>query len=146
MKKVYFGKRAYNKIQAAIAASGFCYEIGGVLLGYRFLNFWYIKDATIPEGGDVRSKIGFHMDSKTVKKAIVKIQKNSWIPIRTLGLWHSHICDIRTFSYQDRKTNQAWAHLMNGIVSVIITPKGKKDLRFNIYEIRKKENEWRKTL
>ena len=130
--------------QTAVKKAGNKYEVGGVLLGHRLQNSYCIIDATVPTGEEYASYCSFEIDGERETEKANRIIDSYCIQPKPIGLWHSHITRIETFSYQDRLTNQVFAEAYNDVASLIVLPDVRMDAKNIIpYSISPEGNESR---
>lgn len=120
-RRVLVSGKAYRKISACVTRAGRSYETGGVLMGYKVLDTYYIVDVTTPALTKNRSMISFVLDGSEHTRKSAKIISKYLIKPQVLGIWHSHICDIDRFSEQDRRSNTILARSLGEALSMIVT-------------------------
>lgn len=114
-------KDAYQRIKNSIKKAENKYEVGGVLLGHRIINLYFVVAVTVPTRCDTRSMVSFVLDGKEHTEHVQRIIQNFRIKPSVLGVWHSHICDIAAFSEQDRQSNRRLAAVLGGTLSMIVS-------------------------
>ncbi len=94
-------------------------ETGGVFIGYRDKDEWYIVETTF-SGPDAEHKSAFFQyDYKYTEYEIDRLKDIYNTDLYILGLWHSHVTSS-DFSFADDKTNEAFARLNEfGAISAI---------------------------
>lgn len=98
------------------------FEIGGVLVGYRFWKFNFVVAATVSDAGENGSKVFFLLDGVEHTEKVNEIAESGFIwPPSVLGIWHSHICDGHNFSQQDKISNRVFAKTFGGALSMLVT-------------------------
>lgn len=95
-------------------------EAGGLLLGYRFLNFFFVTAITATNDAE-SSSVSFVLNSKEHIEQAKKIVRKYLFKPLLLGVWHSHVCNITKFSTQDQKSNLSLASQIGSIISTIVT-------------------------
>ncbi len=119
--RVIFSKSPFQKIKKSLIKAQNKYEIGGILLGYKILNFYFIIDVTIPKNINKKSMVSFVLDGEEHSKLASEIIKSYLYKPSVLGIWHSHICSGTTFSTQDKISNKEMACFLNGTLSMLVT-------------------------
>ena len=127
-KKIIVLENVCDKISKCILSIGNMYEVGGVLLGYRWLHTWFIVDVTIPIDQELKSKTVFLLDGEKETKMIKKIVSMYRIAPEPVGIWHSHVGGIKEFSDQDKESNSTYAQQIGGAISAIAIPSLDKEL------------------
>lgn len=122
MPKVIIGKRTFRQLMCHIHATGFQYETGGVLLGYRFLWVFYIIGITFPRYSERATRTTFTLNGEEHTEDAEKIMERFIPHLQLVGIWHSHTIEDNSFSLQDRDTNKVLAEKIGRMLSVIITP------------------------
>lgn len=142
MPKVIINKMVYGQVLTWIHATGFQYETGGVLLGYKFLWMFYIKGATFPRQIDGATRTSFILNGKEHTEDAKKIMEKFVPHLKLLGIWHSHTTEDYMFSVQDRKANRLFIEQIGAGLSVIISWQGEKDtIRLTPYYISRNDRE-----
>lgn len=141
--KVILSRKAYCQIKYYLINAKNDYEIGGILVGYKIGQLYWIIAVTAPNKIVDKSRISFVLEGKQHTKQVLKImQKFRWYKPFILGVWHSHICDDVVFSEQDRLSNQEFAKFLNGTLSMItILSVSSLKLKLNTYFITGKGDE-----
>jgi len=152
-RSVIISQSTFQNISNCIAKVNNSYEVGGVLLGHRHLRTYFIIDATIPFSQKVKSNISFELDgvkeTQLANRLISMYRKKPSL----VGIWHSHVGRMDTFSSQDKHSNQKFAEIVGGAISAIaiptsdarldelvsyyISPKGKEALCFTVVDTQK---------
>jgi len=140
-KVVYLTYRAYCKLKNSVILTENKYETGGVLLGYRCLNWYYVVDVTVADKNDCVSRNSFCLDGNKHTEYVTEIINGYIIKPVVLGAWHSHTCGTNSFSFQDLETNKRIATLYNGALSMLLTPKTLERDVINVYNIDKKHKQ-----
>lgn len=120
MPKVIISKIAYRQLRSHIRDTGFQYETGGVLLGYRFLWIFYIAGFTFPQHFTGATRTSFILDGEEHAEDAEKIMKRFIPHLRLIGIWHSHTTEDNSFSLQDRETNKLFTGQIGRMLSVIV--------------------------
>lgn len=152
-RSVIISQSVFRKISDCIAEVNNLYEVGGVLLGHRHLRTYFIIDATIPFSQKLKSNVSFELDgvkeTQLADRLISMYRKKPSL----VGIWHSHVGGMETFSSQDKQSNQKFAEIVGATISAIaiptsdarldelvsyyISPKGKETLCFTIVDTQK---------
>lgn len=135
-----FSKKAYEQIEKCVKSADNTYEVGGVLVGYRLLNFFFVVEVTFSENVAYASKTAFILDGELHTKKATDIIEKHHIHPKIIGSWHSHILDGGSLSKQDRISNRHLASLLNGALSMIVTMHDM--IRFNTYYTTKRNCEF----
>lgn len=89
-----------------------------------------------------KSKVSFTLDGDWHTERALELMQEFWYKPSILGIWHSHICDIDTFSEQDRRSNKQLAMSFNGVLSMIaMLPIPLRELSLTAYFISPSGNE-----
>lgn len=113
-------KKVHLKIKSKATETKNHNETGGLLLGYKFLNCFFVTEITATNDTESTS-VSFVLNGENhIGQAKMLVNKRILKPF-VIGVWHSHICDIKNFSIQDKKTNSKLASQIGDIVSVIVT-------------------------
>ena len=120
-EKVTLSEMAYSTIHDSVTKANNQFEVGGVLLGYRAFNCFYIVAVTAQTDMSEKSKVEFTLDSEWHMAQIEEISRTIRPELSILGIWHSHICDGDRFSDQDRRSNKQLAEAYDGVVSILAT-------------------------
>lgn len=142
--KVILSRKVFYQIKHSLTEACNSYEVGGLLLGHKMLNSYFIIAATVPDVITDKSITSFILDgNKHTESAIKTMQYFQYEPT-ILGVWHSHICDTAIFSEQDRQANKQLAIFLKGALSMITTmPVPNQRLNFTTYFITAKGKEHR---
>lgn len=141
MKAGYLTAVAYQKLKEGVNLTENRYETGGVLLGYKFLNMFYITAVTVANKKECVSKNSFSLDGKLHSSYATEIRRKYIIKPRILGVWHSHTGNVCVFSCQDIETNKIIANLYDGALSMLLCPKMFECDDWNVYYIDKNYNQ-----
>ena len=96
-------------------------ETGGVLLGHRKENTWYVIEAIDPGPNSVFTPNTFEYDRAYVNHLINKVKSIYVEPLDLIGLWHRHPGSFDSFSQTDNKTNAEFAKLdPSGAISALV--------------------------
>lgn len=138
--KVILSRKAYSQIKYHLINAKNDYETGGILIGYKIGQVYFVIAVTAPNKIVDKSNISFVLEGKQHTKQVLKIMRRSlWYKPSILGVWHSHICDDVVFSEQDRISNQECAKFFNGALSMITKlPVSSQELKLNTYFITNK--------
>jgi len=117
--KVIFSCKAFDKLFKCVAEAKGCYEIGGILLGHYYKHRYIVVDVSFPENQDKKSNISFMIDSKKETRSIEKLRKKYYLTPFPIGIWHSHVNGVETFSTQDKLSNQKFCKAFGNSISVI---------------------------
>ena len=135
--KVLLLPKAYCQIRSGVLAVNNEFEIGGILLGYKFLNRYFIAAVTVSTEPAKRSKVSFVLDGKWHTARVKEYMQEFRCKPSILGIWHSHICDVDTFSELDRQSNRRFAETFGSILSMIVMlTMPSRDLNLTTYFIR----------
>ena len=132
-KHIILSQKAYTTICDSVTKVNNLYEIGGVLLGYKTLNFFYVSQATAQTNALEKSQVSFVLDGTWNTSKVKELSAKLLIKPSVVGIWHSHILDVEQFSSQDQESNLQLAQLYDGIVSGLITmtsPKHKINMAY----------------
>ena len=136
--KVIVKRSVYGRLRKHTYATGFQYETGGVLLGYKCLWMIFVTDFTTPRHLNCTGKMTFILDGKEHTWEMGRIRHRHLFPPRLVGVWHSHTTQDRTLSIQDGKANTVLANRFGDIISIIVTKKGTNDIRLTLYYVSKR--------
>lgn len=134
-KVVYVTSKAHSKLKNAVNLTENEYETGGVLLGYKLLNRYYIIDVTAADEKECASRNCFYLDGNKHCSYVTETRKGYIIKPAVLGVWHSHTCEMNFFSFQDLETNKKIATLYNGALSMLLTTNMFEGYLLNVYHI-----------
>lgn len=136
--RVIIGTSAYNELLNRVCDTSFQYEIGGVLIGYKYLRIFYIVALTFPRCYRNMGKVSFVLNGEEHTEDIEKIREGFLFPTKIIGVWHSHTLEDNSLSLQDRESNRLLVTRFGDMLSVVVTSqKGKKDIRLTSYYISK---------
>lgn len=118
--KVIFTERAYVSVLAETAEK-IQTETGGIFLGYRCGENWYVMESIDPGPKSTFEVAYFEYDYKYVNHLAKKIARLYKKPLELLGLWHRHPGSFDQFSGTDDGTNKKFASLnKNGAISALV--------------------------
>ena len=120
MKKVVLSKRAYLSMLAEVYERVET-ETGGILLGHREGDTWYVLESVEPGPKSIFTPTYFEYDDAYVTYRANKIRRLYKCSIQLLGLWHRHPSLMKVFSSTDDGTNKKYADLLGGAISGIVT-------------------------
>lgn len=123
MSKVLINKTAYRELLNHVHKTGFRYETGGLLLGYKVFRMFFVAAVTSQKFSKNMKRMTFILNGKEHTEKMQRIRKSVKIQPQLIGIWHSHTTDDDSLSLQDRKSNQLLAKQFGKIISVIITQK-----------------------
>lgn len=119
-KCVVFSERAFISIlvetQEKIQT-----ETGGVFLGYRKGDIWYVIESIDPGPNSVFQTAYFEYDQAYINHLINKVSRLYSTQLDLIGLWHRHPGSFDSFSGTDDGTNTKYAELdERGAVSALV--------------------------
>lgn len=118
--QVVFTQRAFVSILAETAEK-IQTETGGIFLGYRDADTWYIIEAIDPGPKSTFQVAYFEYDTKYVNHLVNKIARLYSKPLELIGLWHRHPGSFDQFSGTDDGTNLKYASLhKEGAISALV--------------------------
>lgn len=121
-RQVIITKKALHRISQCVLEADNNFETGGVLIGYRLGQIYFVVASTTSNTGENSSRVSFLLDGvKHTQKANEIVKSGFMWPPSLLGVWHSHICDGHSFSRQDKISNTVLAKSFDGILSMLIT-------------------------
>lgn len=120
MKRVILSRRAYLSMLAEVYER-VATETGGIFLGHRDGDTWYVLESIEPGPKSVFTPSYFEYDDKYVTYRANKVRRLYESPIELLGLWHRHPSLMKTFSSTDDHTNATYSRLLGGAISGIVT-------------------------
>lgn len=113
---------ALGKISEAIQGAENLCEVGGVLLGHRRFFTYFVVNVTVPPAGQAQSNISFVLNGQLETESAAALASEYAQPPKLVGIWHSHVGGMETFSAQDRQSNKIFAGLMGGAISALALP------------------------
>ncbi|MBQ6718420.1 MAG: hypothetical protein IJN22_05935 [Clostridia bacterium] len=117
---ILVNQKAHLKIKRYIQAVNNKCETGGLLLGYRFLNYFLITEITATNDAE-SSSVSFVLNGEKHIEQAEKIIKKYLLKPILLGIWHSHTHNVIAFSIQDQKSNSILISQIGSIISTIVT-------------------------
>ena len=120
MKKVIISKHAYLSILAEVYERVET-ETGGILLGHREGETWYVLESVEPGPKSIFTPTYFEYDDAYVTYRANKLSRLYKCSIELLGLWHRHPDLMKTFSSTDDGTNKTYSEMLDGAISGIVT-------------------------
>lgn len=120
MKKVIISNHAYLSMLAEVYERVET-ETGGILLGHREGNTWYVLESVEPGPKSIFTPTYFEYDDVYVTYRANKLSRLYKCSIELLGLWHRHPSLMKTFSSTDDDTNKTYSDMLNGAISGIVT-------------------------
>lgn len=120
-----FSKRAFSVIVSECSRYE-NEETGGILLGYYNNYNWEILETIFPGPNAIHRSAEFLYDNEYVDYEINSISLIYEIPLKILGIWHTHVTDS-PFSLMDEKTNLQFAKLNPfGTLSLLVNKSSNK--------------------
>jgi len=96
-------------------------ETGGVFLGHRQSDIWYVIESIDPGLRATFRQSYFEYDQDYINHIINKINKIYRVPLDLIGLWHRHPGSMDSFSSTDDGTNAQYARLDRaGAISALV--------------------------
>ena len=96
-------------------------ETGGVFLGYRKDDTWYVIEAIDPGPNSIFTQNTFEYDRNYINHLINKVKSIYVEPLGLIGLWHRHPGSFDGFSQTDNKTNSEFAKQdPSGAISALV--------------------------
>lgn len=118
--QVIFTQRAFVSILAETAEK-IQTETGGIFLGYREADTWYVVEAIDPGPKSTFQVAYFEYDTKYVNHLVNKVARIYNKPLELIGLWHRHPGSFDQFSGTDDGTNLKFATLhKDGAISALV--------------------------
>ena len=119
-KCVVFSERAFTSIlvetQEKIRT-----ETGGVFLGYRKGDVWYVIESVDPGPNSIFQPAYFEYDQDYINHLINKVSRLYSPQLDLIGLWHRHPGSFDSFSGTDDGTNTKYAELNDqGAISALV--------------------------
>jgi integrative and conjugative element protein (TIGR02256 family) len=109
-------------------------ETGGVFLGYRRGETWYIIESIDPGPNSIFQPCYFEYDTAYVNHLARKVNRLYRDPLELIGLWHRHPGSLDRFSATDDGTNKEYARLnAAGAISAIVNID--PDFRLTVYSV-----------
>ena len=110
---VIIGERAYADILNE-TLQNLGTETGGILLGDKVDNVWYVVESIDPGPKAILRSAYFEYDQPYVTHLANKIRRRYRAKLRLLGLWHRHPGSFDRFSSTDDRTNSTFARTCGG--------------------------------
>jgi len=130
-KNVVFSNRAFAALLAE-TKENITTETGGVFLGIKGDDVWYVIEAIDPGPKSIFQTAYFEYDGDYVRHLANKLNRLYGEQLDVLGLWHRHPGSMDTFSTTDNGTNAEFAGLNDGItISAIVNVD--PDFRLTLY-------------
>lgn len=119
-KTVVFSSRAFTSIlvetQEKIKT-----ETGGVFLGYRKDDVWFVIESIDPGPKSIFRPTYFEYDQQYINHLINKISRLYKEQLDLIGLWHRHPGSFDKFSSTDDGTNTSYAQMSEmGAISALV--------------------------
>lgn len=133
--KVIISEMAWRQLLSHMCTTGFRYETGGVLLGYKFMQIFYIAGITFPRRSESATRTTFLLNGEEHSEDAGKIMEKFIPHLQLIGVWHSHTTEDNSFSLQDRETNKLLAGQIGKMLSVIVTQQKTNNIRLIPYYI-----------
>lgn len=110
-------------------------ETGGVFLGYRKEDIWYVIESIDPGPQSIFRATYFEYDQAYVNHLINKVSRLYKTQLDLIGLWHRHPGSFDRFSGTDDITNTSYAELnKEGAVSALVNID--PNFRITMYEVK----------
>ena len=107
-EKVVFSQRAFLALVCEVAEH-LNTETGGLFLGYRFKDYWYVVETIDPGPEAILRPAYFEYEKKYVEHQLNKQARLYKSSPSVLGLWHRHPGSFDSFSSTDDQTNLEFA-------------------------------------
>ena len=120
MKKVVISQQAYLAILAEVYERVET-ETGGIFLGHREGDTWYVLESIEPGPKSTFTPTYFEYDDAYVTYRANKVSRLYKGSVSLLGLWHRHPSLMKTFSSTDDGTNKIYSDMLGGAISGIVT-------------------------
>lgn len=119
-KCVIFSERAFVSILVETREKIYT-ETGGVFLGRRDGDVWYIIESIDPGPKSIFETTYFEYDREYIDHLINKVSRLYSPQLDLIGLWHRHPGSFDSFSSTDDDTNTQYAELdANGAISALV--------------------------
>lgn len=130
-EKVVFSQRAFLALVCEVAEH-LNTETGGLFLGYRFKNYWYVLETIDPGPEAILRPAYFEYEKKYVEHQLNKQARLYKPSPSVLGLWHRHPGSFDKFSSTDDQTNlefvrQCGPNVISALVNI------DPDFRLTVY-------------
>lgn len=111
-------------------------ETGGVFLGYRKGDVWYVLESIDPGPNSIFRATYFEYDQQYINHLINKVSMLYREQLDLIGLWHRHPGSLDIFSQTDDGTNKQYANLgSEGAISALVNID--PAFRLTVYEVKK---------
>lgn len=118
--KVVFSPRAYTTLLCELIDNP-CTETGGIFIGYRYADKWYIVETIHPGPDAIMEPAYFEYCQKYANYQANKLASLYEAIPEILGLWHKHPGSFDRFSSVDDVTNARFADTCKqGIISALV--------------------------
>lgn len=111
---------ACQQIHNAVLSTAYLYETGGLLLGHRRNNRYFVVAITTPTETIDTSPTTFILEGEQHSQQAANLSQGFSCPPTVVGIWHSHIYKALGFSLQDKISNKQMARLLNGSLSILV--------------------------
>ena len=119
-KYVFFSERAFTSILVETKEK-MQTETGGVFLGYRKDEIWYVIESIDPGPNSIFQPSYFEYDQDYINHLINKVSRLYSPQLDLIGLWHRHPGSFDSFSGTDDGTNTKYAELNEqGSISALV--------------------------
>lgn len=119
-KCVVFSERAFISILVE-TQENIKTETGGVFLGHRKGDIWYVIESIDPGPKSVFKTAYFEYDQTYINHLINKVSRLYATQLDLIGLWHRHPGSFDSFSRTDDETNTKYAELdEQGSISALV--------------------------
>ena len=120
MKKVILSQKTYLSMLTEVYER-IETETGGIFLGHREGDIWYVLESIEPGPQSIFKKTYFEYDNAYVNYRANKVSRLYKCSVELLGLWHRHPSLMKTFSSTDDGTNKTYSDMLGGAISGIVT-------------------------
>lgn len=132
-KCVVFSERAFTSILVETQEKSRT-ETGGVFLGYREDDVWYVIESIDPGPNSIFQPAYFEYDHNYINHLINKVSRLYTTQLDLIGLWHRHPGSFDSFSRTDDGTNTKYAELNEqGAISALVNIDPK--FRLTVYAV-----------
>lgn len=141
--KVVIAKHAYERLRKHVYATGFRYETGGVLIGYRWCQKFYVVAFTFPRpfrNADA-TKMTFVLNGEEHTEEMERIKSKYILQPKLIGVWHSHTTEDDSFSLQDRMSNNLLVSQIGEMLSIIVMQRKRNGIQLIPYYISEENQE-----
>lgn len=120
LKCVVFSERAFTAILSE-TQENLQTETGGVFLGHRDGDVWYVIESIDPGPKSIFEPTYFEYDRSYIDHLINKVSRLYMPQLDLVGLWHRHPGSFDSFSGTDDGTNKQYAALNDeGAISALV--------------------------